>query len=515
MRQDTAVAVSVHNNGAASLEGAISDDSLSLAACTFNSTSSNQFGSLLPNSEANTQPSNSDRTFSSYASRDRLSESDVIGRVFASIEEAETFYFDYAKSIGFSVRKNIMRTNVQGQVTIRRWVCSKEGKRSKKYLQLRDRKKTAKPLTRELCRAAFRIRFDHRKGVWVACEWVDTHTHVLVPAVQKHYEQQAATIYTRTVFNRVLKELREDGLLYISNCMSDVGRRIYVIKKFKLEDRSWRVVFHEADSKLVCTCHLMQSLGIPCSHSFTVMKAENLSEIPKCMILPRWTKNSKIAQSYLQYFSSKPSMNEAARIGSLTIACRNLIHFAAKSVDGYNDAIQVIHGLTLRAQDVLDIDAIPRASTKGRPVDIIKDPLIIKTKGSAKTTKASVKKRLCGTCQQPGHTKRTCIQNGGVKGNRDTDNGSFCTDFVSENTFNTTIATTTATLDMSTWGDDISIGTTSTKVDHNESFVLPVLNRCDGQSSNGFTFPSQDLSQNNRGGTIPPQWHEWWNYNVR
>ncbi|KDO39390.1 hypothetical protein CISIN_1g036282mg, partial [Citrus sinensis] len=162
--------------------------------------------------------------------------------------------------------------------------------------------------------------------------------------------------------------------------------------------------------------HLMQSLGIPCSHSFTVMKAENISEIPKCMILSRWTKNSKIAQSYLQHFSSKPSMNEAARIGSLTIACRNLIHFAAKMVDGYNNAIQVIHGLTLRAQDVLDIDDIPRASTKGRLVDIIKDPLIIKTKGSAKTTKAFVKKRLCGTCQQPGHTKRTCIQYGGVKG---------------------------------------------------------------------------------------------------
>ncbi|KAK9199755.1 hypothetical protein WN944_014948 [Citrus x changshan-huyou] len=145
-------------------------------------------------------------------------------------------------------------------------------------------------------------------------------------------------------------------------------------------------------------------------------------------------------------------MNEAARIGSLTIACRNLIHFAAKMVDGYNNAIQVIHGLTLRAQDVLDIDDIPRASTKGRLVDIIKDPLIIKTKGSAKTTKAFVKKRLCGTCQQPGHTKRTCIQYGGVKGNRDIDNASLCTDFVSENTFNTTIATTTANLDMSTWG---------------------------------------------------------------
>ncbi|KDO45387.1 hypothetical protein CISIN_1g035954mg [Citrus sinensis] len=98
-------------------------------------------------------------------------------------------------------------------------------------------------------------------------------------------------------------------------------------------------------------------------------------------------------------------MHKAACIGSLTIACRNLIHFAAKTVDSYNEAIQVICGLMLRAHDVLDIDAIPRASAKGRLVDIIKDPLIIKTKGSSKTTKASVKKRLCSTCQQLGHTK--------------------------------------------------------------------------------------------------------------
>ncbi|KAK9178377.1 hypothetical protein WN943_027567 [Citrus x changshan-huyou] len=98
-------------------------------------------------------------------------------------------------------------------------------------------------------------------------------------------------------------------------------------------------------------------------------------------------------------------MHKVAHIGSLTIACRNLIHFAAKTVDSYNEAIQVIRGLTLRAQDVLDTDAIPRASAKGKLVDIIKDPLIIKTKSSSKTTKASVKKRLCGTCQQPGYTK--------------------------------------------------------------------------------------------------------------
>ena len=60
-----------------------------------------------------------------------------------------------------------------------------------------------------------------------------------------------------------------------------------------------------------------------------------------------WTTNAKIPKFYLQNSSSNLSMSETVRIGSLTITCRNLIHFAAKTVDGYNNVIKVIHELTL------------------------------------------------------------------------------------------------------------------------------------------------------------------------
>lgn len=93
----------------------------------------------------------------------------------------------------------------------------------------------------------------------------------------------------------------------------------------------------------------MQTLGILHSHSFVIMKVENLSEIPMCMILPHWTKDAKIPKSYLQNSSSNPS-SEAVYIGSLTIACRNLICFTVKTVDGYNDGIEVIRKLTLRVR---------------------------------------------------------------------------------------------------------------------------------------------------------------------
>lgn len=45
---------------------------------------------------------------------------------------------------------------------------------------------------------------------------------------------------------------------------------------------------------LSCTCLMTETVGMPCSHLFDVMKMENLEAIPKCMILLRWTKQAKL-----------------------------------------------------------------------------------------------------------------------------------------------------------------------------------------------------------------------------
>ncbi|KAK9225825.1 hypothetical protein WN943_010870 [Citrus x changshan-huyou] len=195
------------------VEGAMSGASISFAAYAHNSTSSDQSRPTHLVSFANLDDhTDSDRPPSFFVSRDKFSKFDVIGREFSSIKDVEEFYFAYTKSIDFSVRKNIKRANLKGNVTIRSW-----------------------------------------------------------------------------------------------------------------------------------------TLSILRSHSFAIMKVENRSEILMCMILPHWTKDAKIPQSYLQNSSSNPS-SEAVYISSLTIACQNLICFAVKIVDGYNDSIEVIRKLTLRAR---------------------------------------------------------------------------------------------------------------------------------------------------------------------
>ncbi|KAK3222098.1 hypothetical protein Dsin_009123 [Dipteronia sinensis] len=61
-----------------------------------------------------------------------LQPGDVIGKNFASVEDAESFYNNYSKFVEFNTRKDEKRRDKQGVITIRRWVCSKQGYRAQK-----------------------------------------------------------------------------------------------------------------------------------------------------------------------------------------------------------------------------------------------------------------------------------------------------------------------------------------------------------------------------------------------
>ena len=70
-----------------------------------------------------------------------LQPGDVIGKEFASVQDAEAFYKNYALFVGFSIRKDEMRRDRHGMITIRRWVCSKQGYREQKYINKTDKKR--------------------------------------------------------------------------------------------------------------------------------------------------------------------------------------------------------------------------------------------------------------------------------------------------------------------------------------------------------------------------------------
>ena len=63
---------------------------------------------------------------------DQLTNAQITGLKFSSLDDGGEFYNMYAKLVGFSIRKDEIKRNKNNIVTSRRWVCAKEGLRIRK-----------------------------------------------------------------------------------------------------------------------------------------------------------------------------------------------------------------------------------------------------------------------------------------------------------------------------------------------------------------------------------------------
>ncbi|KAF9609587.1 hypothetical protein IFM89_017449 [Coptis chinensis] len=94
---------------------------------------------------------------------DRIYEEDKItfySLQFKTLEEAYKLYNDYAKVVGFNVRKDTLRVRKNGDRVKRRFLCSAAGERDRKRLISRKRKRAPKATTRFKCEARFEVGYD-------------------------------------------------------------------------------------------------------------------------------------------------------------------------------------------------------------------------------------------------------------------------------------------------------------------------------------------------------------------
>ncbi|KAK3222743.1 hypothetical protein Dsin_009768 [Dipteronia sinensis] len=110
-----------------------------------------------------------------------LQVSDIVGKEFISVTDAEDFYKNFSCGMGFSMRKDRLCRDTHGLITIRRWVCSKEGYRSKNHVERTDRIHEPRGQTREGCRASLKINFDREEMLWLVTEFANEHSHKLSP----------------------------------------------------------------------------------------------------------------------------------------------------------------------------------------------------------------------------------------------------------------------------------------------------------------------------------------------
>ncbi|KAM6554479.1 hypothetical protein CsatB_015241 [Cannabis sativa] len=113
---------------------------------------------------------------------------DIEGKEMASLKMWEAFYYTYARWKSFSLRIDDTKSRKSdGEIYIRRWVCNKEGFRKEKFLNMPDRKKRPKEITRCGCQAALRILRLQKTNLWRCQEFVPFHNHDLVIPSQMQF----------------------------------------------------------------------------------------------------------------------------------------------------------------------------------------------------------------------------------------------------------------------------------------------------------------------------------------
>ncbi|QHO38078.1 Protein FAR1-RELATED SEQUENCE [Arachis hypogaea] len=106
---------------------------------------------------------------------------DIWNLEFRTEDETFQFYNAYACWHGFVMRKDDIVRDNKGRIIYRQLICNKEGWRNMRYLDLDDRSREARSLTRTKCPARLRVKHDYGCGRWKVSCFVESHNHDLTP----------------------------------------------------------------------------------------------------------------------------------------------------------------------------------------------------------------------------------------------------------------------------------------------------------------------------------------------
>lgn len=108
---------------------------------------------------------------------------------FSSIEEAENYYTEYGKSLGFSIRKRSSYATGRGpRITRVIFVCGCEGihvsRPDQDEIDLKRKRNTSS--MKSDCKAMIRIAFDIKHQTWYINIFREDHNHVMVSPKNRH-----------------------------------------------------------------------------------------------------------------------------------------------------------------------------------------------------------------------------------------------------------------------------------------------------------------------------------------
>ncbi|XLT86139.1 hypothetical protein HN873_007892 [Arachis hypogaea] len=327
---------------------------------------------------------------------------DIWNLEFRTEDEACQFYNAYSCWHGFVMRKDDVVRDNQGRIISRQLVCNKEGWRNMRYLDMDDRSREARSLTRTKCPARLRVKLDYGCGRWKVSCFVESHNHDLTPPQFAHLVPANRRLTRAGALNIMVLSTTLDKVEFSVTALGDPAK-----------DR--RVEVDRGKNLFSCSCKLFESRGIPCSHIFCAMKFENILEFPDSLIYKRWTKNAKN-----EFISTDMPVNDDIervlkfRVGALASNCNKLCDIACKDLADFDEVQSELVNLVIRLQSRKQGKSTPNVNVEG-----INDPFVVKSKGAPSKRSAWRKKRACSNCHKYGHYYKRCpdLMQHSVEGN--------------------------------------------------------------------------------------------------
>ncbi|XP_027171783.1 protein FAR1-RELATED SEQUENCE 5-like [Coffea eugenioides] len=226
----------------------------------------------------------------------------------------------------------------------------------------------------------------------------------------RELEGNAASIFTRKIFFKIRDEIYAEASLRLVSVVDQDKVKLYTFTEYLHRICSWQVELDKSERTIICSCKKLESDGIPCSHAFAVMKAEDMDEIPKSCILFRWTQQAKPAEKNIYSIQLEDSAIQAARFGALCALSNQMCFYAVKTQQGYDEARECIINSTSRFKNlwVNDAPLVHKAKKKDNMMDEsikrsdfdVRDPIVVATKGQkAKHSTHKRKRRQCKNCK--------------------------------------------------------------------------------------------------------------------
>ncbi|RYQ87549.1 hypothetical protein Ahy_B09g095062 [Arachis hypogaea] len=244
-------------------------------------------------------------------------------------------------------------------------------------------------------------------------------------------ERYAAELYTHEIFLFFRPFLSRAGSMRVLNIDNNDDCIKYIVCKHGRPDFTWTVDFRQEEMIFMCTCLRMESFGIPCEHIVKVLVDRDIREIPRSLVLDRWTKKVKSALNDPNGFTRDAVV--ISRQSALVEFSKQLAAVAAKIPERYEETRDLIMELYSSYKAADEGDNQPHSGV-ARSIN----PYVHPTTGGSGQPSKRKKRQRCSVCQMEGHKKTTCpwqkdIDNNVLENEAiGSDDGDMCTEATAE-----------------------------------------------------------------------------------